>query len=357
MDPQDFLRGSIEAPFGKDVQAAGHSPVLFSANEGYSKDLDRSVKERWLAAWLYVSGRYPKEQWKEDRALRAKVRKLANDVLQFALQKPGEPLLIELRDQLRDVLKELAALDALEQPTEAPTERIRALKTAAKNQRDRGLEGYPRAESLLREAIAIAEAELGSPGVAERGVIATELSDCFGLIGGVQRRWAEETVDSEQKVHLKHSVIAYDAGFGYESSNSKDGPVGSYNLVNRLLVRLFWDPEALAAKREVVVDPGVPALNLADELEKAGAIIRRQLAGPRRGDHWAMADLALIDVLLERGTAASAYAEFIGASPRDFEYESALATVRPLAKLPLASAGVLLEAERLLEDRLKRLRS
>ena len=241
--------------------------------------------------------------------------------------------------------------------TETPSEQIRALKTAAKNQRDRGIRGYPRAEALLREAIAIGEAELRSSSVPERRVeMAAELSDSYGVIGGVQRRWADETAGAEHEEHLKSSIRAYDDGFGYES-DPQYGLVNSYNLVNRLLVRLIWDPEALAAQRQVVIDGTTPALNLAAELDEAAATVRGQLAGKRRGDHWAMADLALLELLLERGSAASAYADFVDASPRDFEYESALATVRPLASLPLASAESLRDAVNLLEDRLKRLRS
>jgi hypothetical protein len=120
---------------------------------------------------------------------------------------------------------------------------------------------------------------------------------------------------------------------------------------------LMWEPEALAAKRQVIIDSTIPALNLAEKLEEAASTVRLQLTGRRRGDRWAMADLAVLDLLLERGSAASAYADFLGASPRDFEFESALATVRPLARLPLASAESLRDAVNLLEDRLKRLRS
>jgi hypothetical protein len=63
-----------------------------------------------------------------------------------------------------------------------PIERIRELKTGAKNQRDRGVKGYPRALSMLKEAIAIAQADLGESTVAERrSQLASELSDCYGI--------------------------------------------------------------------------------------------------------------------------------------------------------------------------------
>jgi hypothetical protein len=236
-------------------------------------------------------------------------------------------------------------------------ERIRDLKTGAKNQRDRGTKGYPRALSMLRDAIAIARADLDESSVAElRTQLATELSDCFGLVGGVERRWADESAGEERALHLKASIRAYDDGFKFES-DPQYGIVNSYNLVNRLLIRLLLSPGALVADDAVVLDPNIPPVKLAHELEQAWVTIRQQLAGPRRGDYWALADLALLEVLLGRSSGAVAYADFIGLSPPHFAYASALASLRPLAELPVPSAPSLREAVALLESRLQRLRS
>jgi hypothetical protein len=111
IEPHELLRSSVEAPFGKDPQAGGRSPLLFSANPDYSKELDRSVKERWIAAWYYLSQRNPKARWSEDRGFRAALRKLGNDVLLFGLPAPNEAHLIALRDQIYDVIDELDELD------------------------------------------------------------------------------------------------------------------------------------------------------------------------------------------------------------------------------------------------------
>jgi hypothetical protein len=238
-----------------------------------------------------------------------------------------------------------------------PIESIRELKTGAKNQRDRGAKGYPRALSMLKEAIAIAQADLDESTVAERrSQLASELSDCYGLVGGVERRWADEFDDDERVLHLKASVRAYDDGFKFES-DGRYGIVDSYNLLNRLLVRLLLRPDALAADDAVVLDPDIPPVNLRRELERASDVIREQLAGPRRGNYWALADLALIEVLLGRSPATVAYADFIALSPPDFAYVSALAGLSPLAKLPIPSAPSVSEATALLNDLLKRLRS
>ena len=69
------------------------------------------MKERWIAAWYYLSNRFPKERWSDDHKLRAALRKLGNDVLQFGLQAPNEAHLIELKEQIYDVLGELDELD------------------------------------------------------------------------------------------------------------------------------------------------------------------------------------------------------------------------------------------------------
>lgn len=112
VEPHDLLRSTIESPFGKDPQAEGRSPLLYSANPGYGKDLDSSVKERWIAAWCYLSGRYPREQWATDAVLRAALRKLGNDVLQFGLPAPGTAHLQAMREQIFDVLDALDDLEA-----------------------------------------------------------------------------------------------------------------------------------------------------------------------------------------------------------------------------------------------------
>jgi hypothetical protein len=238
-----------------------------------------------------------------------------------------------------------------------PIERIRELKTGAKNQRDRGAKGYPRALSMLKEAISIAQADLDVSTVAERrSQLASELSDCYGLVGGVERRWADESKDDERVLHLKASIRAYDDGFKFES-DPQYGIIDSYNRLNRVLVRLLLRPDALAADDAAVFDPDIPPVNLRHELEQTSDVIRRQLAGSRRGNYWALADLALVEVLLDRSPATVAYADFIALSPPDFAYVSALAGLSPLAKLPIPSASSVGEAVALLEDRLNRLRS
>ena len=189
-----------------------------------------------------------------------------------------------------------------------------------------------------------------------RTELAKELSDCYGLIGGVERRWGEMSEGEGRAEHWKASIRAYDQGFKFES-DPEFGIVDSYNLVNRLLVRLMLCPDAMNAHAPVALDPAIPPVNLVVELEKASAVIRKQLAGPRLDDFWALADLALIEVLAGQSTPTAAYADFIGKSPPDFAYVSSLAGLRPLAELPLPSASSLRGAVELLDGQLQQLRS
>jgi hypothetical protein len=238
-----------------------------------------------------------------------------------------------------------------------PIEQVRDLKTSAKNQRDRGSKGYPRALTTLEEATAIANAELSTNPPAEtRMSLAKELSDCYGLIGGVHRRCADESAGEKRATQLKASIRAYDEGHRYES-DPQYGIADSYNLVNRLLVRLLLAPDALTSDAATVLDANIEPLRLAHELEQAAATVRWQLTGPRRGNYWALADLALLEVLLGRRTASTAYADFVGSSPPDFALTSAIAALKPLAELNIAPAPALGDAVNLLEERLKRLRA
>lgn len=236
---------------------------------------------------------------------------------------------------------------------QSQVERIRELKTEAKNRRDRGLRGYERAVRMLKEAIGIAEAGLEESALAEHTQLATEITDCYGLIGGIERRWASDTVGAERDEHLLQSIAAYDRGFEQES-DARYGIANSYNRLNRLLSRLLLKPMSLEGG-VTNFGPEVTALDVNKELVATAELIREQLIGTRRGDFWAMADLALIHVVLGHADPAAAYAEFNAMSPPDFAYKSALAGLQPLAEVPLKTAGSIKKAIGALESRLGRL--
>lgn len=228
-----------------------------------------------------------------------------------------------------------------------PIDQIVEIKTEAKNQRDRGLKGYPRALAKLKSAIALATEGLAQTTVPDlQRQYAKELADCHGMIGGVERRWAHDGEGSDRESHLIASCLAYDAGYSFEWNPQYDIRA-SYNLVNRLTGRLMLRPELLVTNAEVDLGQGLTAINLPQALAESVTKIVQFLA--KRGSFWAEADLSLLRVLLGSNDVKSAYAPFFALSPPDYAYASALDGLRPLAKLDIANATSLIAALDILE--------
>jgi hypothetical protein len=223
------------------------------------------------------------------------------------------------------------------------TERIVELKTQAKNRRD--LKRWDRAAGFLKQAIELAEGEHHSTTAREwRQTMAAELADCWGMLGGLERRWAldPKSNEAERVEHLERSIEAYDKGYEYEQESSSSG-TSTYNNLNRLLARLFRHPELLKTDEKAAGG----TMNVTAELEK----IAEQISRRATDSVWTAADMALLDVLLERRDAASAYGAFERMRPPDFARQSVLDVLIPLAKLPLRTAAGLRDAVRLLGAR------
>jgi len=225
------------------------------------------------------------------------------------------------------------------------SDEIRNLKTQAKNRRD--LRRYDRAASILTRAIALATPDLANSEL--RSQMAEELADCNGLLGGVQRRWALEAEGEERRLHLMESIRAYDAAWEFESGDY--GVVNSYGMLNRLVSRLLLNPDSLFAEGATEFGRDLRPLSMRAQLQEAGQRIEAQLARLRRDDYWAMADLALVNVLLEKQDAISAYAGFLQKSPPDYAFKSVLDVLKPLAELKWKLADTLRKATRYLEQR------
>ena len=231
-------------------------------------------------------------------------------------------------------------------------EQIRELKTQAKNRRD--LQRYDRAVNILEKAIDLARGQLEVPEL--RRQLASELADLYGLLGGVQRRWALESSDLKQrKEHLLDSIRAYDAGWTFESGSY--GIENSYSMLNRLVSRILLDPSCLEGGLKDWGEKTRPT-DVRKDLEEVEATLRSQLEGARRDDYWAAADWALVDLLLGKAKdASSAYALFNSKSPPDYAYGSVLDVLRPLAELDLPVGAALKEAVLMLEDRMAKPRT
>lgn len=228
-------------------------------------------------------------------------------------------------------------------------EQIVDLKTKAKNRRDLGR--YDRAAAFVREAIALAKKDLAVPAL--RSKLASELADCYGILGGIERRWAldSNTPVEKRAGHIRESVRAYDQAWALESGDY--GVSSSYGMVNRLVSRILADPQALSGGHVTELGEGIEALEVRAELENA----RKMIENSKRSDYWAAADLALVKILLGDGDTEGAYAEFILRSPPDYAHNSALDVLRPLSEIGLPVKDALADAVTLLEARLSRLRS
>lgn len=222
----------------------------------------------------------------------------------------------------------------------AVLDEILSLKTQAKNRRD--LRRYDRAVQILARAIKLADANLGDGELMCR--MAEELADCYSLLGGVERRWALGAESSEERaLHLLESIRAYDRGWAFES-DEKCRIVNSYAMVNRLVSRLLLDPDSLTAVGETIFGGGVQPLNIRNSLLDAYQRIVQQMSGLRREDYWAAADLALVNLLLEKEEAPMAYAGFLAKSPPDYAFKSVLEVLGPLAALDWPLSARLMEA-------------
>ncbi len=214
-------------------------------------------------------------------------------------------------------------------------EQIIELKTEAKNQRDRGLRGYPRALARLNAAIALAEQGLAESTVTDVvRAFTKELADCHGMVGGVERRWGIEGEEDARLAHLGSSCIAYDAGHRHEWDPVYGTPA-TYNLVNRLTGRLLIRPDLLVCDEVVDLGQGIAPMNVNHELAEAMNLIEAQLA--KKGNFWAEADLALLQVLTGRAPASTAYAPFLALSPPGYAFGSALDGLAPLAASTIAT--------------------
>jgi hypothetical protein len=105
--PHDLLRFVNETMLGKDRQRTGESPVLFSANPKFNSDLLRSVRERWIAAWLYLRNRYPEPELRSNPGLSREIKELGEALLQEVRDDPREVFIGKLRSQVLDLIDSL----------------------------------------------------------------------------------------------------------------------------------------------------------------------------------------------------------------------------------------------------------
>lgn len=194
-------------------------------------------------------------------------------------------------------------------------DRKRAAQRARKNNQP------DHAVALLDEAISALlsemdhlsdEARLGEAG----RKLAEALADTYGTKGGVLRT----------AKRYDESVRAYDRGYDYESDPAYR-ITNSYNLTQRLVARIFAVPERLS---EVTWKDDRTAYP--DSFQGAEQEVSRQLVGARVNDPWAMADRALLVLLLlgDLLEEQQAWRRIVRSEPPAYVFSSTLAAIDDL---------------------------
>jgi tetratricopeptide (TPR) repeat protein len=109
------------------------------------------------------------------------------------------------------------------------------------------------------------------------------LAESYGVQGGIYRSLGD----------AKEAYEAYDRGYDFERHPARTKE-NSYNLVQRLMSRIFSDPSSYGRPTWVFED-----LDMWNELSSAHAEVERQIdTGGRWGDQWAAADAIFLSILL-----------------------------------------------------------
>ena len=310
--PHVELRDGAERILGKDQERRPERLILFAENEPFDSELRASVREKWIAAWLYLRHLASAEDG-DGHDLRTDLLVLSRFVA-HTLNASSDPRHVALRKEISDLLGPTVAEDR--------DEEVRALKASAKSARAN--ENWQFAIEELDRAVELLVGRLPDATGRTRAELASELADSFGMIGGIERRWGLSLAGADRQRHLQASVDAYDHGFSHEQ-DLETNVASTYNRINRLVGRVLLNPHVLDT------DDTVP--DVVEELGSAEAILVEQLSSVRVGDPWGYCDLGLIRVLRGTTDALSTYHELDRLRPPKFVYESALATLEPLAEV------------------------
>ena len=104
LPPHDFLRVVNETILGKDRQRTGEIPILFEGNAGFSVELARSARERWIAAWLYLRNRHSDVVLRTDPTLFGELKRLGENLLQELKDVSDDPFVTDLRGKVLDLI-------------------------------------------------------------------------------------------------------------------------------------------------------------------------------------------------------------------------------------------------------------
>jgi hypothetical protein len=204
----------------------------------------------------------------------------------------------------------------------------------ANGDRSRAEEEFRSAESAIDQAFEyLAKYERpdpDTPGHASEGetTVAEQLADFWGIRGGLYRSRGSALPGGSGGADLDTAIQAYDQGARYESSE-RFGLLNSYNTVNRLVLRIIRKPDILNAEQAVPGDKK----RMVDLLEDAAKLIENQLDKGRTDLAWALADLAMIELLCDGSDLGSILEQFDEATITDkYPLESMLNVIRDLLR-------------------------
>ena len=206
--------------------------------------------------------------------------------------------------------------------TEQILKKVERLRRSANRKREvNSKEGVEESKSLLNKAVETLESGITAEQTDdEKRVLAQRLYQCYGSLGGTWRDSALVAPKSERNQILDHSIRFYDKGFLIESGKQFPGLkfADSFNLVQRLVVRVLKIPQSLQTDYEGTVE----GLNVIQEIKAAEEKVIEQLSNERRDDPWAMADLAQLRILQGEQDYKTAWREFAEEIRDDYVYES-----------------------------------
>jgi hypothetical protein len=347
------------------------------ANDNIPLQYQQAARERLLAAWYYLENRFQPAEFTEadlkqekKAEIAVEYTKIIKELLKYLKVKEFKDFRIEVKNKQAALLKRMGGLRALTDVLETVKDRREDAKEARDAAiLDHDLEALADARLFLQEAIDLLKqfipAREAEPSDTEK-TYAQRLYQCLGSLGGTWRDAAELESDLEKKrLYWDKSIACYDEGYRIESGTHEGYPdfgfADSYNLLQRLVVRILREPRCLTDGNEELGK----GLNVPEELARVELKIKDQLAEPdgfsqrgsRKGDAWAMADLA--EVLIFRGqSCATAWREFAkhnrsseayGTNYRAFTalINAAAQSKLPPLWLPAAKETVLWLAERL----------
>jgi tetratricopeptide (TPR) repeat protein len=136
--------------------------------------------------------------------------------------------------------------------------------------------------------------------------LAGEVADCFGISGGAYRRMGK----------IDEAIEMYDKGYEYEANPDYEIQ-SSYNLVNRIVLRILENPILLHEMR--------------NSIKEAISILQNQIKSTRDRDWWAWADLGLLRILnYENDLALEAYKKIKSLGPSESNIESMINVLKSL---------------------------